>query len=97
MPTFDVTVRGRGIIVPIGDSAAVGFFRTVRVSGRDVANAERAALDISLAEWKGGPNASLNRGDNPRITVDSVTAVSWWQRLSKPNRGYVFYRDEEEP
>jgi hypothetical protein len=95
VPTYDVIVQGRGIRVPVGAAVAVGFFRVVRVSASDPHNAEQNALGLAKAHWDSSPSATLNRGDAPRFTIDSVAKLPWWRRFVQAKRGYVFFPEEQ--
>jgi hypothetical protein len=94
VPTYDVIVQGQGISVPVGDGVAVGFFRVVRVSASDPLNAEQSALGLARSDWDSSPSARLNRGDAPRLSIDSVAELPWWRRFFQPKRGYVFFPEE---
>jgi hypothetical protein len=88
--TYDVIVQGQGISVPVGDGVAVGFFHVVRVSARDPVQAQQSALGLTKSDWNSSPNARLNRGDEPRLTIDSVAELPWWQSLLSAKEGLRF-------
>ena len=95
VPTYDVVVQGRGIRVPIGAGVAVGFFRVVRVTAGDPRDATQRALNLAEAHWNASPSATLNRGDAPKFTVDSVAVLPWWRRFLQGKMGYTFYSKED--
>lgn len=97
VPTYDVIVQGRGIRVPVGEGIAVGFFRVVRVSAADPLDTEQSALGLARADWDSDPSARLNRGDPPRLTIDSIAKLPWWRRLFQRKRGYVFFPEDGVP
>ena len=95
VPTYDVVVQGRGLSVPVGAGVAVGFFRVVRVTANDPHDASQRALRLAQAHWNASPNVTLNRGDAPKFTVDSVAALPWWRRFLGGKMGYAFYSNED--
>jgi len=58
VPRYEVTVQGRGIVVPIGTSLAVGFLRIVQVRAADPVEAEIRAVELVGSEW---PSSSHRR------------------------------------
>jgi len=94
MNVYGVTVEGRGIRVGIEDQDAVGFFRLVRVVALDVATAKNRATALVQAEWDAGPHRRLNRGNDPQLRVDSVSALPWWHRFLPARRGYIFFPED---
>ena len=95
MPTFEVTVQGRGIHVRIDEIDATSFFRLVRVVAVDRARAEAKALSRVAADWSKSPYADRNSGFSPRLRVDSVALLPWWYRFLSVRRGYVFAPDDD--
>jgi len=96
VPTFELTVLGRGILLPVADENALGFFRLVRVTARDQRTAESKALELVRSEWDASPNSRLNRGAAPQLRIDGVATLPWWHRFLPARRGYVFYSKEDE-
>jgi hypothetical protein len=91
VPTYEVTVQGRGIAVPIQDSVAVGFLRLVQVRARDPVQAQERAVERVRSEWHSGPNAAMNRSGMLYLTIDTIGLLSWWQRLLGAPKGYIFF------
>ena len=54
MPSYEVTVQGRGIALPLDTAVAVGFLTVVQLRARDPLEAETRAVDrrrsIALAQ-----------------------------------------------
>jgi hypothetical protein len=96
VPTFKVTVLGRGILLPVEDEHVLGFLRLVRVVADDQVSAEGKALAVVRSQWEASPNARLNQGEAPQLRVDSIDTLPWWQRLLPQSRGYVFFLREHE-
>jgi len=96
VPTFDVTVLGRGILLRVGNGDALGFFRLVRVTADDQSSAETKALALVRSEWEASPNARINRGSAPQLRVDSIGILPWWHRWLPARRGYIFFAKEDE-
>ena len=96
MPTFEVTVHGRGIRLAMGGSDATSFFRLVRVTAQDGASAERKALALVQSDWDDGPKARLNRGAKPILSIEAVALLPWWHRFLTQRRGYIFAPDDND-
>ena len=96
MPTFEVTVEAHDILLPVDERDAVGFFRLVRVVADDHVSAETQALALVCSEWEASPNARLNRGSAPRLSIDGVAPLPWWHRFLRARRGYIFFTKDEE-
>lgn len=96
MPYFRVRVEGKNIIVPMGESIAVGFFTTRAVCARSEAEAVEKVRSMILAAWTTGRYAGWNNGAPPSIHVEHVWRSPWFRNVLFKNDGHVFYPDEGE-
>jgi hypothetical protein len=94
MPRYEVTVQGRGIVVPVQAALAVGFLRIVQVTAGNPVAAQERALDQVRSEWHRGSCASANRSGMLYLTVDTIGLLSWWHRLLGAPEGYMFFSAE---
>eukprot|EP01031_Cornospumella_fuschlensis_P007618 gene7618-9440_t len=83
--------------MPFGEEGVpvVGFYATRSVSAANARQAEQAAVELLLAEWRRPPLALANRGAGPRLTIEAMHAHAWWQHLLFKNRGHTFYPADE--
>jgi hypothetical protein len=91
VPRYEVTVRAHGLLLPMGDSLAVGFYRVVQVRADDPVDAEVRAIETVKQGWSATRYAFRNRGNPPMLTIDRVGLLTWWHRLLGAPKGYVFY------
>jgi hypothetical protein len=94
MPSYEVTVQGRGIAVPIDNSVAVGFLRLVQVRARDPVEAEVRAVDVVKSEWASSAYAFRNRSGAPYLTIFRTGLLSWWHGLLGAPKGYIFFGED---
>lgn len=94
MPQYEVTVQGRGIVVPIDTTLAVGFLRIVQVRARDPVEAEVRAVELVGSEWSSSSYAFRNRGAAPYLTIARVGLLSWWHRFLGAPSGYMFFAED---
>jgi hypothetical protein len=94
VPKYNVIVHGQGIRVPMDGTLATSFFKPICVTATDPLTAERRALQLIESEWSVGPYAAINQGNPPRLTIDSVSQLPWWNRFVLRQRGYVFAPDD---
>ena len=97
MAYFSVVMNGEGISVPVLDSAQkiIGFYTTRWVKAATAEEAKRAAAKLVLFDWTEGDYAERNRGDPPRISVDSISRVNLFKYLwRRPGSGHAFYSSE---
>ena len=94
MPRYEVTVQGRGIVVPIDTSLAVGFLRVVQVRAADPVAAEVRAVELVGSEWSSSFYAFKNRGGAPYLTISRVGLLSWWHRFLGAPSGYMFFAED---
>lgn len=84
--------------VPEEDEPIIGFYTTLIVQGSDEADAVRAATLSILQEWSRSPMKDINRGAEPRLTVDQIEKMSFLSYLtSRPSAGYTFYTGKRAP
>ena len=77
------------------DEPIIGF-RAVRfIRAKNADEARSIAVARVRNEWFSSPFCSVNRSQAPVITVDDIERIRNPFRLSRPNRGYDFYRDGE--
>ena len=91
MPSYEVTVQGRGIALPLDTAVAVGFLTVVQLRARDPLEAETRAVEQVKAGWEASLYAWRNRGDPPYLTIIRVGLLSWWHRLLGAPKGYIFF------
>jgi hypothetical protein len=94
VPRYEVTVQGRGILVPVDTSLAVSFLRIVQVSAADPLEAEVRAVDLVASEWSSSLYASTNRGSTPYLTIMRTGVLSWWHRFLGAPSGYMFFAED---
>jgi hypothetical protein len=94
VPRYEVTVQGRGIVVPIDTSLAVGFLRIVQVRAADPVDAEVRAVDFVGSEWSSSSHAFANRGGTPHLTIIRIGLLSWWHRFLGAPGGYMFFAED---
>ena len=94
VPSYEVTVQGRGIVVPIETSLAVGFLRIVQVSASDPVNAEVRAVELVGTEWSSSSYALDNRGGTPYLTIVRIGLLSWWHKFLGCPNGYMFFAED---
>ena len=94
MPTYEITVQGRGIVVPVDAAFAVGFLRIVQLRARDPVEAEVRAVERVMAEWAATPHATANRGAAPSLTILRTGLLSWWQRLLGAPGEFIFFAED---
>ena len=94
VPRYEVTVQGRGIVVPIDTSLAVGFLRIVQVRAGDPVEAEVRAVEVVGSEWSSSSYAFKNRGGTPYLTIMRIGLVSWWHRFLGTPGGYMFFPED---
>jgi len=95
MAYFEVMLSGKGISLPFEGTTevAIGFYVSRLVRGENQADAENAAKEMVLSEWRSGRFAS-NRGAQPALTVNSVARIGMLQALWHRQTGYSFYSEE---
>ena len=91
---YEVTVQGRGIVVPIDTSLAVGFLRIVQVRAGDPVEAEVRAVEVVGSEWSSSSYAFKNRGGTPYLTIMRIGLLSWWHRFLGAPGGYMFFAED---
>jgi len=94
VPRYEVTVQGRGIVVPIDTSLAVGFLRIVQVRAGDPVEAEVRAVEVVGSEWSSSSYAFKNRGGTPYLTIMRIGLLSWWHRFLGAPSGYMFFAED---
>lgn len=94
VPRYEVTVQGRGIVVPIDTSLAVGFLRIVQVRADDPVTAEVRAVELVGSEWSSSSYALTNRGGTPYLTIIRIGLLSWWHRFLGTPSGYMFFAED---
>ena len=94
MPRYEVTVQGRGIVVPIDTSLAVGFLRIVQVRAAGPVEAEIRAVELVGSEWSSSSHAFNNRGGTPHLTIMRIGLLSWWHRFLGAPAGYMFFAED---
>jgi len=94
VPRYEVTVQGRGIVVPVDASLAVSFLRIVQVSAADPLEAEVRAIELVASEWSSSFYASNNRGGTPSLTIMRTGVLSWWHRFLGAPSGYMFFAED---
>ena len=94
MPRYEVTIQGRGIVVPIDTSLAVGFLRIVQVRAGDPVDAEVRAVERVGSDWSASAYASENRGGVPHLTIIRIGLLSWWHRFLGTPSGYMFFAED---
>jgi hypothetical protein len=94
VPRYEVTVQGRGIVVPIDTSLAVGFLRIVQVRAGDPVEAEVRAVEVVGSEWSSSTYAFKNRGGTPYLTIMRIGLLSWWHRFLGAPGGYMFFAED---
>ena len=94
MPRYEITVQGRGIVVPIDAALAVGFLRIVQVRAGDPVEAEVRAVEVVGSEWSSSSYASRNRGGTPYLTIMRIGLLSWWHRFLGTPGGYMFFAED---
>jgi len=94
VPSYEVTVQGRGVAVPIDSSVAIGFLRLVQVRAKDPLEAEIRAVEIVKADWSSSAFAFSNRAGPPYLTIFRIGLLSWWQRALGAPKGYIFFGED---
>lgn len=94
VPRYEVTVQGRGIVVPMDASFAVGFLRLVQVRAVDPVEAEVRAVELVRSEWSSSVFAAQNRGGAPYLTIIRIGILSWWSRFLGSPGGYMFFAED---
>jgi hypothetical protein len=94
VPRYEVTVQGRGIVVPMDTSLAVGFLRLVQVRAVDPVEAEVRAVELVRSDWCSSGYASQNRGGAPYLTIIRIGILSWWHRFLGSPSGYIFFAED---
>jgi hypothetical protein len=94
VPRYELTVQGRGIVVPIDTSLAVGFLRIVQVRASDPVKAEVRAVELVGSEWSSSAYAIENRGGTPHLTIVRVGLLSWWHRFLGAPSGFMFFAED---
>jgi len=94
VPRYEVTVQGRGIVVPIDTSLAVGFLRIVQVRAADPVVAEIRAVELVRSEWSSSFHAFNNQGGTPYLTIIRIGLLSWWHRFLGAPGGYMFFAED---
>ena len=94
VPRYEVTVQGRGIVVPIDTSLAVGFLRIVQVRADDPVAAEVRAVELVGSEWSSSSYALANRGGTPYLTIIRIGLLSWGHRFLGTPSGYMFFAED---
>ena len=94
VPRYEVTVQGRGIVVPIDTSLAVGFIRIVQIRAGDPVEAEVRAVKVVGSEWSSSSYAFKNRGATPYLTIMRIGLLSWWHRFLGAPGGYMFFAED---
>ena len=94
MPSYEVTVQGRGIVVPVDTSLAVGFLRIVQVRAAGPVDAEIRAVQLVQSEWSASSHALSNRGGTPHLTIIRIGLLSWWHRFLGAPAGYMFFAED---
>lgn len=97
MPFYNVQVRGEGIRVPKPDGSAplVGFYAIRVVWARSEEQAKEKACRLLHDLWATGSYAQSNQGPAPALSVESVQPVGILSWVRAPNRGHIFYPEEE--
>jgi len=94
VPRYEVTVQGRGIVVPIDTSLAIGFLRIVHISASDPVEAEVRAVELVGSEWSSSAYAFKNRSGTPHLTITRIGLLSWWHRFLGAPGGYMFFAED---
>ena len=94
VPRYEVTVQGRGIVVPVEGSLAVGFFRLIQVTARDPVEAQERAIECARSDWHSGAHASSNRSGMLYLTIETIGLLSWWHRFLGAPKGYIFFSED---
>lgn len=94
MPSYEVTVQGRGIVVPVDTSLAVGFLRIVQVRAAGPVDAEIRAVQLVRSEWSSSSHALSNLGGTPHLTIIRIGSLSWWHRFLGAPGGYLFFAED---
>jgi len=94
VPRYEVTVQGRGIVVPMEASFAVGFLRLIQVRAVDPVEAEVRAVELVRSEWSSSLFAAQNRGGAPYLTIIRIGILSWWSRFLGSPSGYLFFAED---
>jgi hypothetical protein len=97
VPFFSVKVHGEGVRVPQPDGGApvVGFYAIRVVWARSEAEAKEKACGLLRDLWAAGSYAQSNEGGAPVLSAESVHAVGVLTWARAPNRGHIFYPEEE--
>ncbi|HVN43699.1 MAG TPA: hypothetical protein VMT66_00495 [Steroidobacteraceae bacterium] len=94
MPRYEITVQGRGIVLPSDAAFAVGFLRIVQVRAKDPVDAEARAVALVMAEWCATDHATANRGGAPSLTILRTGLLSVWQRLLGAPADFIFFAED---
>ena len=89
-------LEGRNLILEYeGEPARFGFSTTLNVVAPEAEAAERIAIQ-QLRDDAGLNTTLLNRPeDPPRYSVTHHIEVKSFDAISKPDLGYIFYRDHD--
>ena len=97
MAYFSVVVNGEGISVPSSTTGEeiIGFYTTRWIKAASADEAKSVAIDLVMSDWTEGEYAESNRGESPRLSVDSISQVSLIKYLwRQPGSGHTFYTSE---
>jgi hypothetical protein len=94
VPRFQVIVHGQGVAFPIEGVVATQFFKPVYLRAPAQHIAESRALEKVRLDWLSGQPATVNQGEVPSLTVDSVEKIPWWTCFFNGKPGYVFTPDD---
>ena len=78
------------------DRAIIGFHATRLVRGSSEEDAARLAKERICAEWADPRYSRTNLGEPPVLHTDSVARTSLLDRLTFPNKGHVFYAEDDD-
>ncbi len=94
MPSYEVTVQGRGIAVPLAASCGVGFLRIVQVRAASPLEAETRAVELVETEWSASDYARRNLSGHPRLSIARIGLLSWWHRWLGAPGGFMFFAED---
>lgn len=97
MPYFAVVVHGEGISVTSSESdeEIIGFYTTRWIEAATTGEGKRRAAKLVLMEWTEGEYAEHSRGSPPRLSIVSISRVSFLTYLRRrPGAGHTFYSSE---
>ena len=91
-------LNGTGILIPNIDNgnSIIGFYTTRVVKAGTVEEAIDRAKALVNTEWLSTPYHESNKGKHPSLTVDKVYTEHLFGFIMFRNKGYTFYRDDDE-